>query len=174
MMAQWQAAEHALGAPVVSNQVQYSLVARGPERAVLPYAREAGRLVIAYSPLGQGFLSARYDEQHAPPGGIRRTNVLFTRENLGRARYLLAALREIARHHDVTPAQVALAWVIRRPNVVAIPGASSVAQLEANAAAADLALSDEEDVRLTEAADRFHPRRGLAAMPEMVTSALRR
>jgi aryl-alcohol dehydrogenase-like predicted oxidoreductase len=172
--AQWQAAEHALGAPVVSNQVQYSLVARAPERTVLPYAREAGRLVIAYSPLGQGFLSARYDQHHAPPGGIRRTNVLFTRENLGRARDLLTALREIARRHDVTPAQVALAWVIRRPNVVAIPGASSVAQLEANAAAADLQLSNEEDMRLTEAADRFRPQRGLAAVPEMVASALLR
>jgi aryl-alcohol dehydrogenase-like predicted oxidoreductase len=129
--------------------------------------------VIAYSPLAQGILSARYDEHRAAPGGIRRTNALFTRENLARAAELLAALREIARRHAATPAQVALAWVIRRPNVVAIPGASSVAQLEANAAAADLTLSDDEDVRLTEAADRFRPRRGLAAVPEMVASALR-
>lgn len=170
--AQWKAAEAALGGPVVSNQVQYSLVARAAERAVLPYAREASRLVIAYSPLGQGLLSARYDEHRAAPGGIRRTNALFTRENLVRAADLLAALREIARHHAATPAQVALAWVIRRPNVVAIPGASSVGQLEGNAAAADLTLSDEEDVRLTEAADGFRPRRGLAAVPRMVTSAL--
>jgi aryl-alcohol dehydrogenase-like predicted oxidoreductase len=171
--AQWEAAEQALGAPVVSNQVEYSLVARRAERTVLPYARQAGRLVIAYSPLAQGLLSARYDEHRAAPGGIRRTNALFTRENLARAAELLAALREIARRHEATPAQVALAWVIRRPNVVAIPGASSVAQLEANAAAADLQLSDEEDVRLTAAADRFRPRRGLAAVPEMLASALR-
>lgn len=171
--AQWEAAEHALATPVVSNQVEYSLVARRAERTVLPYARHAGRIVIAYSPLAQGILSARYDERRAAPGGIRRTNALFTRENLARAADLLAALREIARRHDATPAQVALAWVIRRPNVVAIPGASSVAQLEANAAAADLQLSDDEDVRLTEAADRFRPRRGLAAVPEMLASALR-
>jgi aryl-alcohol dehydrogenase-like predicted oxidoreductase len=171
--AQWEAAEHALGAPVVSNQVEYSLVARQAEHTVLAHARQAGRLVIAYSPLAQGILSARYDEHRAAPGGIRRTNALFTRENLARAADLLAALREIARRHDATPAQVALAWVIRRPNVVAIPGASSVAQLEANAAAAELQLSDDEDARLTEAADRFRPRRGLAAMPEMLASALR-
>jgi aryl-alcohol dehydrogenase-like predicted oxidoreductase len=172
--AQWQAAEHALGTPVVSNQVQYSLVARGAERGVLPYAREARRLVIAYSPLGQGLLSGRYGEHGAAPGGIRRTNALFTRENLVRAADLLAALRDIARRHAATPAQVALAWVIRRPNVVAIPGASSVAQLEANAAAADLTLSEDEDVRLTDAAGRFRPLRGLGAVPEMVTSALLR
>jgi aryl-alcohol dehydrogenase-like predicted oxidoreductase len=171
--AQWEAAEHALGAPVVSNQVEYSLVARRAEHTVLAYARQAGRLVIAYSPLAQGILSGRYDEHRAAPGGIRRTNALFTRENLARAAELFAALREIARHHDATPAQVALAWVIHRPNVVAIPGASSVAQLEANAAAAELHLSDDEDVLLTEAADRFRPRRGLAAVPDMVTAAFR-
>jgi aryl-alcohol dehydrogenase-like predicted oxidoreductase len=171
--AQWEAAEHALGAPIVSNQVEYSLVARRAERAVLPYARRAGRLVIAYSPLAQGFLSARYDADRAAPGGIRRTNALFTRENLARAAELLATLREIARGHDATPAQVALAWVIRRPNVVAIPGASSVAQLEANAAAADVQLSADEDARLTGAADRFRPTRGIAAMAEMLASAFR-
>jgi aryl-alcohol dehydrogenase-like predicted oxidoreductase len=70
--AQWQAAEHALGAPVVSNQVEYSLVARRAEHTVLAYARQAGRLVIAYSPLAQGILSARYDEHRAAPAGCRR------------------------------------------------------------------------------------------------------
>jgi aryl-alcohol dehydrogenase-like predicted oxidoreductase len=62
---------------------------------------------------------------------------------------------------------VALAWVIRRPNVVAIPGASSVAQLEANVAAADLDLTDDEDARLTEESDRFEPRTGLPALPSL-------
>ena len=69
---------------------------------------------------------------------------------------------------------MALAWVIRRPNVVAIPGASSVAQLEANAAAADLELSDEEDRALTGAADSFSPVKGVAALPKMARARLRR
>jgi aryl-alcohol dehydrogenase-like predicted oxidoreductase len=69
---------------------------------------------------------------------------------------------------------VALAWVIRRPNVVAIPGASSVAQLEANAAAADLRLTDDHDARLSAEAERFSPARGVAAQAERVTGALRR
>src|SRR3954453_18018734 len=60
-LARWQDAERALGAPVLSNQVQYSLAHRGPEDDLLPYAAAQGRLVIAYSPLGQGLLSDRYD-----------------------------------------------------------------------------------------------------------------
>jgi len=173
-LAQWQAAERALGAPVLSNQVELSLAVRGPERQLVPHAARAGRLVIAYSPLAQGLLSGRYDESHPPPGLVRRWNSLFLGENLARARELLAALRDVARAHGATPAQVALAWVIRRPNVVAIPGASSVAQLEANAAAADLALSEDEDRRLSGAAEAFVPRRGLTAVPGLLASAVGR
>src|SRR5262250_470715 len=60
-LRRWRAAEHALGSRVVSNQVSYSLVARSPERDLLPYAAERGRIVLAYSPLAQGLLSGRYD-----------------------------------------------------------------------------------------------------------------
>ena len=170
-LPQWQAAEEALGGPVLANQVEYNLVARRPERHLLPHAARAGRLIIAYSPLAQGFLSARYDASHPPPGLVRRWNALFLPDNLAAGAELLGALRDIAATHRATAAQVALAWVIRRPNVVAIPGASSVAQLEANAAAADLELSDAEDRQLSAASAAFQPRRGLAAVPGLVTSA---
>ena len=170
-LPQWQAAEEALGGPVLANQVEYNLVARRPERNLLPHAAQAGRLIIAYSPLAQGFLSARYDASHPPPGLVRRWNALFLAENLAAGAALLGALRDVAARHRATPAQVALAWVIRRPNVVAIPGASSVAQLEANAAAADLDLSDDEDRQLSEASAAFRPRRGLAAVPGLIASA---
>lgn len=165
---QWRAAEAAYGRPVVSNQVEYSLVARGPERTILPHAQHNDRLVIAYSPLGQGLLGGRYDKDHLPAGGIRRMNALFLPENLERAHTLITALREIATAHRASPSQVALAWVIRRPNVVAIPGASNVAQLEANVAAADIELSDEDDARLSAASAAFHPRTGLPAVPELL------
>ena len=158
---------------MLSNQVQYSLVARAPERDLLGWARENDRLVIAYSPLGQGFLSGRYSAEHRP-GGLRGVGSLFLPENLDRGAPLLAALRDIAKVHDATAAQVALAWVIRRPNVVAIPGASSVAQVESNAAAADLVLSDEEDARLSAASDAFEPVSGPAAVPRIVETLLRR
>jgi aryl-alcohol dehydrogenase-like predicted oxidoreductase len=153
-LRRWRAAEAALGGPVVSNQVRYSLLARRPERELLGWAASAGRLLIAYSPLAQGVLTAKYTAGTAP-GGVRAGNLLFSEENLRRAEPVLAALREVAAAHQATPAQVALAWVVHHPNVVAIPGAKSVAQLEANAAAADLALADDELAHLTAAADRF-------------------
>jgi aryl-alcohol dehydrogenase-like predicted oxidoreductase len=172
-LGRWREAEAALGAPVLSNQVQYSLVARDPEKDLLGWAQANDRLVIAYSPLAQGFLSARYSADHRP-SGMRAVGSLFLPENLDRGAPLLAALRDIAKVHDATAAQVALAWVLRRPNVVAIPGASSVAQLESNAAAADLELSDEEDARLTGASDAFEPVVGPAALPGIVQTLLRR
>jgi aryl-alcohol dehydrogenase-like predicted oxidoreductase len=167
----WKRAEQAFGGPVLSNQVQYSLAARGPDKDLVPWAQANERLVIAYSPLGQGLLSARYDASNAP-GGVRQTNALFLPENLERAHELLSALRDVAKVHDATPAQVALAWVIRRPNVVAIPGASSVDQLVRNAEAADLELTDDEDARLTAASDNFHPIQGPAAVPKLIRRRL--
>jgi aryl-alcohol dehydrogenase-like predicted oxidoreductase len=173
-LARWEAAEQRLGRPVLSNQVQYSLAQRKPERDLLPYAQRADRLVIAYSPLAQGLLSCRYDGTSPPQGWVRRGNALFLPENIERAGELLDALRRVAKQHDATPAQVALAWVIRRPNVVAIPGASSVAQLESNVAAADLDLSDDDDALLTDAADRFQPRTGPSAFPALAKAVVGR
>jgi aryl-alcohol dehydrogenase-like predicted oxidoreductase len=154
-LGRWRAAESALGGPVVSNQVRYSLLTRRPERRLLPHAAAADRLIVAYSPLAQGVLAARYTADTAP-GGARARNLLFSAQNLHRAEPVLQALRELAAAHQATPAQVALAWVVHHPNVVAIPGARSVAQVEANAAAADLRLAPDELAHLTAAADRFH------------------
>lgn len=171
-LGRWQAAEAAFGGPVLSNQVRLSLVDRRPLADLVPWAAANDRLVIAYSPLGQGLLSARYDAGNAPRGGVRAMNPLFLPENLERAAPLLTGLRDVAQAHGATPAQVALAWVIRRPNVVAIPGASSVSQLEHNAAAADLELSEEEDARLTEAAQAFHPVDGPTAYAQLIRRRL--
>ena len=157
----WRAAEEALGAPVLSNQVQYSLVARKPDVDLIPYAQTNDRLVIAYSPLGMGLLSGRYTSANPPKGSARLNNPLFLPENLDRALPLIDAVRAVANAHDATPAQVALAWVISHPNVVAIPGASSVEQLEANIAAADLELTVDEIASLTRASDAFHPPTGV-------------
>lgn len=173
-LGRWADAERVLGRPVLSNQVQYSLAQRKPERELLPYAQRARRLVIAYSPLAQGLLSGRYDGTNPPRGWVRRGNALFLPENIAHAGELLQGLRDVARAHDATAAQVALAWVIRHPNVVAIPGASSVAQLESNVAAADLELSEDDDVRITAAADRFEPRTGPATFPALMRAVIGR
>lgn len=145
-LAQWQACDRAFGGPVLSNQVRFSLVHRGPERELVPWAQKNGRILIAYSPLGQGLLSGRY--QSAPPSNFRRFSRDFSAEARERREPLVAALREIAQRHGAAAAQVGLAWLIRKPNVVAIPGASSVRQVEENAAAADLTLADDEVARL--------------------------
>lgn len=166
-LGRWQEAEKSLGGPVLTNQVQYSLVTRKPDRDLVPWAQENDRVVIAYSPLAQGFLSAKYDGTNTP-GGVRSGNSLFLQQNIERAQPLFTALKEIAVRHSATPAQVALAWVLRRKNVVAIPGASSVAQLESNAAAADLELTEDDDHRLTAASDRFEPISGMPAYAQIL------
>ena len=151
-LERWRRAEAALGRPVLSNQVRYSLVDRRPEHELIPYAEDVGRVVIAYSPLAQGFLSGRYNASTRPADLMRRRSKLFRPDTLERGAALFAVLRAVAAAHDATPAQVALAWTIRRPNVVAIPGASSVEQVESNAAAADLDLHDDEIRALSNAA----------------------
>lgn len=171
-LRQWQAAERALGSPVLSNEVQFSLARRRHGDELAPWAAEHDRIVIAYSPLAQGLLSGRYGKDHLPSDRVRRGNPLFLSENLEQAGELLRTLREVAKAHAATSAQVALAWLIRRQNVVVIPGASSVAQVEANAAAADLQLADDEDRQLTAASDRFSARVDRAAARLMVKRAL--
>jgi len=153
----WRAAETALGRRVLSNQVSYSLVDRSPEADLLPFAESHGRVMIAYSPLAQGLLSGKYDQANRPTDGVRASSPLFYPENLERTNKLIAALREVADAHSATPAQIALAWVIHRPAVAAIPGASSVEQLESNVAAAEIQLSDDEYQALHTASDRFCP-----------------
>jgi aryl-alcohol dehydrogenase-like predicted oxidoreductase len=166
-LARWQAADQALGRPVLSNQVPFNLVDRRPEKELLPWAQAHDRLIIAYSPLAQGLLSGRYDAEHRPAGMVRINSPAFLPENLRRAEPLIDVVRRVAKAHDATPAQVALAWLIRRPHVVVIPGASSAAPVETNAAAADLELSDEEDEELVAASDAFHPRGVREVWPEL-------
>jgi aryl-alcohol dehydrogenase-like predicted oxidoreductase len=173
-LTRWQAAERALGGRVLSNQVPYSLADRAPEKDLLPFAAEAGRVVIAYSPLAQGLLSGRYDRANRPANRVRAGNPLFLPENLDRAGELIGVLREVADAHGAAPAQIALAWVIRHPAVTAIPGASSVEQLESNVAAAEIELSGDEYAALSAASDRFQPVTGRAALPALIRARLRR
>jgi aryl-alcohol dehydrogenase-like predicted oxidoreductase len=170
----WRAAEQALGSRVLSNQVRYNLVDRSAERDLLPFAASTGHVVIAYSPLAQGLLSGRYHRDSRPSDSLRAANPLFLPENLDRAGDLIATLREVADAHAATPAQIALAWVIRHPAVVAIPGASSVGQVESNVAAAGIDLTEDEYQALHAAAARFRPVSGPAVLPRMLRSRLAR
>ena len=173
-LGRWREAERALGRPVLANQVQFSLAHAAPLEDLVPFAAAEGRVVIAWSPLAQGLLSGRYDATNRPTGGVRQANALFLAENLTRAAGMLGVLREVAATHDVTPAQVALAWLIHQPNVVAIPGASSVAQVEANAAAAEIDLAEDEVAELTAQARAFQPLGTVESARALASARLRR
>ena len=150
-LAQWRDAEAALRAPAVANQVQFSLVAPGPAEELVPYAEAAGRIVVAYSPLGQGVLVGRTDWSGA---GFGRPQARMARRRDG-LDPLQVVIRRVAEAHGATSAQVALAWVISHPNTLAIPGARTIEQLEENAAAVDLELTEEELVQLTVVSTAF-------------------
>jgi aryl-alcohol dehydrogenase-like predicted oxidoreductase len=156
----WRGADAALGRPVISNQVQFSLAHAAPLDDLVPFADRENRLVIAYSPLAQGLLGGRYTAENRP-GGVRAMNPLFGTENLHRVAPLLDLVREVADAHQVRPAQIALAWLLGLPRVVVIPGASSVEQLEHNAAAAAISLAADEQAALTAAARAFMPVSGM-------------
>ena len=155
-LARWQRADAALGRPVISNQVDFSLARHGALDDLVPFAERENRIVIAYSPLAQGLLGGKYGLNNRP-GGVRAVNSLFGTENLRRIEPLLQTLRDVAAETGAKPAQVALAWLIGLPGVVAIPGASSVEQLEFNVAAAEIELSADSRDGLTAAARAFHP-----------------
>jgi aryl-alcohol dehydrogenase-like predicted oxidoreductase len=146
---QWQDAERALRAPVVANQVAFSLASPAPAGDLVPYAAAMGRVVVAYSPLAQGILADGLDVERRRGRGVRSANPLFRSGARSRMAPLARAIAEIALRHGATPAQVALAWVIAHPNTVAIPGARTIEQLDENAAAADLVLEEGEFDRLS-------------------------
>ncbi|GAB3017284.1 aldo/keto reductase [Mycobacterium bourgelatii] len=170
-LARWRKADAALGRPVISNQVQFSLARPEALDDLVPFAERENRIVIAYSPLAQGLLGGKYGVDNRP-GDVRLANPLFGTENLRRIEPLLQTMRDVAASVDAKPAQVALAWLISLPGVVAIPGASSVEQLEFNVAAADIELSAEARDALTDAARAFHPVPARRVFTDMVREKL--
>jgi aryl-alcohol dehydrogenase-like predicted oxidoreductase len=148
----WQTAEHHLGSPILVNQALYNLLRRDAEDTLLPWAATHGRLVVVAQPLATGLLSGAYHEGKRVSGPWRAGSRLFSSENLQNTKELVELAGEVARAHDATVAQVALAYVLRHENVVAIPGAATPRQLAENVAATDLDLSDDEWRGLADAA----------------------
>ena len=139
------------GIPLASNQVKYSLLDRHIEgNGVLDAAKELGVTIIAYSPLEMGLLTGKFhrDAELLKSRPIGRRFAL--RRKIERSRPLIAALEEIAVEHGVTPAQVALNWLVNThgDTVVAIPGASKPAHAQESAGAMTFALGSEEVFRL--------------------------
>ena len=143
--------------PIAAVQWEYSLFTRDAEREVLPTLRELGIGLVAYSPLGRGFLSgAIQTPDDLDDGDFRRNNPRFQGENFRRNLELVERVREIAEEKDATPGQLALAWLLSRnparPDIVPIPGTKRREYLEENAAADAIELSDDDLARIDEAA----------------------
>ncbi len=136
--------------PVAAVQTEYSLWTRDPEDSVLPACRELGIGFVAYSPLGRGFLAGRFtsvDEIEA--GDFRSSNPRFQGENFTANLRLADVVKEIAAEKGVTPAQLAIAWVLAQgDDIVPIPGTKRRSYLEQNAAAADVDITSDDLARL--------------------------
>jgi len=141
------------GIVLASNQVEYSLLKRSPERnGVMQTCRELGITLIAYSPMAMGVLSGKYTSQNPPRGMLRSSR--FSREYLARIQPLISLLRKIGQAHDGrNPAQVALNWVMCK-GAVPIPGAKNARQAHENAGALGWRLSEDEIASLNAASDR--------------------
>ena len=142
--------------PISALQTEYSLWTRDPEDEVLPTVRELGIGFVAYSPLGRGFLTGRIKSMDdLEPGDYRRRSPRLQGENFRKNLDLVAKIEEIAREKNVTPSQLALAWVLHRgDDIVPIPGTKHVRYLEENAAALDVRLSESELQRIDEVAPK--------------------
>ena len=138
--------------PIAALQTEYSLWTRDLEAEILPAIRDLGIGLVAYSPLGRGFLTGRFrSPEDLPADDWRRENPRFQGENFAANIAIADRVRELAEAKGRTPAQLALAWLLSRgEDVVPIPGTRSIARLEENAAAAEIELTAEELRTLTE------------------------
>lgn len=142
--------------PIAAVQTEYSLWTRDVEDDVLPAAQDLGITLVAYSPLGRGFLTGTVTDLGAlDDEDFRRGNPRFRRENLRHNLRLVAAVRDLAADLGVTPAQLALAWLLHQdPGIVPIPGTKRLRYLKENIAAAQLTLHPQEIARLEAALPR--------------------
>ena len=140
--------------PITALQTEYSLWSREPEGEILPTVRELGIGFLAYSPIGRGFLSGRIKSvDDLEPNDYRRQNPRFKGENFQRNLDLVKRIEELAREKRVTPAQLAIAWVMAQgEDIVPIPGSRRIPHLEENAAAADIELTPSDLAMINDAA----------------------
>jgi aryl-alcohol dehydrogenase-like predicted oxidoreductase len=136
--------------PITAVQTEYSLWSRDPEDEVLPVCRELGIGFVPYSPLGRGFLSGRFKSpEELDQNDFRRNGPRFTGENLQANLQLAAKVAEIAQEKGITPAQLALAWVLAQgEDLVPIPGTKRRTYLEENAVAFDVELTADDLARI--------------------------
>jgi len=138
--------------PITALQTEYSLWTRDPEDDILATCRELGIGFVAYSPLGRGFLSGRFQKfEDLPEDDYRRNSPRFQQENFPKNLDLLHKVSEIANEKGCTPPQLALAWVLAQgDDIVPIPGTKRRPYLEENAAAAEVTLTPKDLQRIAD------------------------
>jgi aryl-alcohol dehydrogenase-like predicted oxidoreductase len=143
--------------PVTALQSEYSLWWREPEAEILPTLEELGISFVPFSPLGKGFLTGKIDETTSfAPTDFRNTVPRFAPENRAANQAVVDLVGAIAARKGVTPAQLALAWVLaQRPWIVPIPGTTKLHRLEENLGAADVALTPDDLREIDEAASKI-------------------
>ena len=142
--------------PLTAVQSEYSMMARQWEKNVIPLCNELGIGFVAYSPMAGGLLSGKYTAQNKYEGDdIRRVISRFKPENVEANQPVIDLVKKFAGEKECTPAQISLAWVMKRPFVVPIPGMRSDARIAENLGAADVTLSDAEYDALTNALDHL-------------------
>jgi aryl-alcohol dehydrogenase-like predicted oxidoreductase len=140
--------------PISALQTEYSLWSRDPEDEILPTLRELGIGLVAYSPLGRGFLTGQITSPaNLADDDFRRHSPRFQGENFERNLELVDRIRQIAREKDCSPGQLALAWVMAQgQDIVPIPGTKRRRYLEENVQAVELSLDREDLERIDDAA----------------------
>src|SRR5579883_2833735 len=136
--------------PISALQTEYSLWTRVPEQDVLPACRELGIAFVAYSPLGRGFLTGRFQRpEDLDKNDWRRQNPRFQDENFRKNMAIADAVKQLAREKSCTPAQLALAWLLAQgDDIIPIPGTKRVKYLEENSAAVNLRLTPQDRARI--------------------------
>jgi len=139
--------------PIAALQTEYSLWSRDPEGELFATVRELGVGFVAYSPLGRGFLTGRFQKlDDLPSDDARRNMPRFQGENFERNVSLIGKVEELARAKNCTPAQLALAWVLSKgKDIVPIPGTKRRSYLDQNLGALDIRLTPEDQTALDDA-----------------------
>jgi aryl-alcohol dehydrogenase-like predicted oxidoreductase len=155
--------------PIHALQSEYSLWERTVEDEILPLCRELGIGFVPYSPLGRGFLTGQIKSRDdLPEGDYRRNDPRYSEENFAANLRIVDVVREVAKAHGASPAQVALAWLLAQgDDIVPIPGSKRRQTLEDSMGAVDVILTDADLAQLDEAAPRggtAGPRYGERAM----------
>jgi len=143
--------KHLRNGEVITNQLSYSLISRSIEKEILPFSKKMGIQVVAWSPLESGFLTGKYNEKSKfEKNDFRNKLALFqTRENFVQAEPLFNQLEILSKKYDANPSQIALNWIINKEQIIPIPGAKNIEQVESNINATKFKLTEKEIHKLS-------------------------